>query len=34
MFIGRRDGEAEAPILCPSDVNSRLIRKDSDAEKD
>ena len=34
MFIGRRDGEAEAPILCPSDVKSQLIRKDPDAGKD
>ena len=32
IFIGRT--EAEAPILWPPDVNSRLIGKDSDAGKD
>ena len=32
IFIGKTD--AEAPILLPPDVNSRLIRKDSDAGKD
>ena len=32
--IGRMDGEAEAPILWPPDVNSWLIGKDSDAGKD
>ena len=34
MFIGRTDAEAEAPILWPPDVKSRLTRKDPDAEKD
>ena len=34
MFIGRTDAEAEAPILWPAEVKSRLIRKYSDAEKD
>ena len=33
-FIRRTDTEAEAPILWPPDVKSRLIRKDCDAEKD
>ena len=33
-FIGRTDAEAEAPILWPPDVKSRLIRKDPDAGKD
>ena len=33
MFIGRIDVEAEAPILWPPDEKSRLIGKDSDAEK-
>ena len=32
MFIGRTD--AEASILWPSDVKSRLIGKDLDARKD
>ena len=32
IFIGRTD--AEAPIFWPSDVKSRLIRKDPDAGKD
>ena len=32
IFIGRTD--AEAPILLPPDVNSRFIRKASDAGKD
>ena len=32
MFIGRTD--AEAPILWPPDVKSRLIGKDSDAGRD
>ena len=32
IFIGRTD--AEAPILWPLDVRSRLIGKDPDAEKD
>ena len=34
IFIGRADAEAEAPILWPPDVKSRLIRKDLDAGKD
>ena len=34
IFTGRTDAEAEAPILWPSDVKSRLIRKDPDAGKD
>ena len=34
IFIGRTDAEAEAPILCPSDIKNRLIRKDTDARKD
>ena len=35
-FIGRTDAEAQAqaPILWPPDVKSRLIRKDPDAGKD
>ena len=32
LFIGRT--EAEAPILWPPDVKSRLIGKDPDAGKD
>ena len=31
VFIGRTDAEAEAPILWPPDVKSRLIGKDPDA---
>ena len=34
LFIWRTDAEAEAPILWPPDVKSRIIRKDSDAGKD
>ena len=34
VFIGRTDAEAEAPILWPPDVKSRLIWKDPDAGKD
>ena len=34
IFIGRTDPEAEAPILWPPDVKSRLIGKDPDAGKD
>ena len=34
IFIGRTDAEAEAPVLRPPDVKSRLIRKDPDAGKD
>ena len=33
IFIGRTDTEAEAPILWPPDVKSRLIRKEPDAGK-
>ena len=33
-FIGRKDAEAEALILWPPAVKSRLIEKDSDAGKD
>ena len=32
IFIGRTD--AEAPILWPSEVKSRLVGKDPDAGKD
>ena len=32
VFVGRTD--AEAPVLWPPDVNSRLLRKDPDAGKD
>ena len=34
MFIGRTDAEAQAPILWPPDVKSRLIEKDPDAQED
>ena len=34
VFIGRTATEAEAPILWPPDVKSRLIGKDPDAGKD
>ena len=34
IFIGRTDGEAEAPILWPPDVRSWLNGKHPDAEKD
>ena len=34
IFIGRADAEAEAPILGPPDVKSRLTEKDPDAGKD
>ena len=34
IFIGRTDAEAEAPILWPPDLKSRLIRKDPDAGKE
>ena len=34
IFIGRTDGEAEAPIVWPPDAKSQLIRKDPDAGKD
>ena len=33
IFIGRTDAEAEAPILWPPDVKSRLTGKDSDIGK-
>ena len=33
IFIGRTDAKAEAPILWPPDVKSRLIGKDLDAGK-
>ena len=33
-FIGRTDGEVEAPILWPPDAKNWLIRKDPDAGKD
>ena len=34
IFIGRNAAEAEAPILWPPGVKSRLIGKHSDAGKD
>ena len=34
IFTGRTDAEAEAPILWPPDVKSRLIGKDLDAGND
>ena len=34
VFIGRTDAKAETPILWPPDAKSRLIEKDSDAERD
>ena len=34
IFIGRTDGEAEAPVLWPPDAKSQLIGKDPDAGKD
>ena len=34
IFIGRTDTEAEAPMLWPSVVKSRLIGKDPNAGKD
>ena len=34
LFIGETDSEAEAPILWPPDVESWLIRKILDAEKE
>ena len=34
IFIGRTAAEAEAPILWPSDANSRLIGKDPNVGKD
>ena len=34
IFVGRTDAEAEAPILWPPNVKSRLIGKDPDVGKD
>ena len=34
IFIGRRDAEAETPVLWPPDAKNWLIRKDPDAGKD
>ena len=34
IFIGRTDGEAEAPIVWPPDVKNWLLGKDPDAGKD
>ena len=34
IFIGRTDVEAEAPILSPFDVKTRLTERDPDAGKD
>ena len=34
MCIGRTDAKVEVSIRWPSDEKSRLIGKDSDAEKD
>ena len=34
IFIGRTDAKAEARLLWPPDVKSRLIEKDPDAGKD
>ena len=34
IFIGRTDAEAEAPIIWPLDVKSRLTGKNPDAGKD
>ena len=34
IFIGRTDGEAEAPINWPSDVKSQFTGKALDAGKD
>ena len=34
MFTGRTDAEAEAPVLWPPYVKSRLTGKDPDAGKD
>ena len=33
IFIGRSDTEAEAPVLWPLDVKSRLFGKDPDGRK-
>ena len=34
IFIGRINAEAEAPILWPQDVKSRILGKDPEAGKD
>ena len=34
VFFGRKDAEAETPVICPPHVKSRLIGKDSDAGRD
>ena len=34
ILMGRTGAEAEAPILWPPDVKSRLMGKDPDAGKD
>ena len=34
VFIGRNDAKAEAPVLWPPDLKSRLIGEDSDTGKD
>ena len=34
MFIGRTGTKAEAPLIWPLDVKSRVIGKDPDAGKD
>ena len=34
IFVGRTDGEAEAPVLCPPDSKNWFIGKDPDAGKD
>ena len=34
IFIGRTEGEAEAPILWPLDAKSRLTERDPDPRKD
>ena len=34
IFIGRTGAEAEAPLLWPPDLKSRLSGKDPDAGKD
>ena len=34
ILIERTDADAETPISCSPDVNSRLIGKDRDAGKD
>ena len=34
LFIGRTDAEAEAPVLSPPDLKSRLIGKDAEPGKD